>query len=241
MNTWEYLAYAEAAETNRRLDDISQSNDSYRRSQAQSRLDSDMNYLFQSLYKTRRDISKINLSSVEKLKQEMSYRYNQIFYRTKPEKNILYMLMIVLMGVLSVVVYGITQNSYLIAIPFVIIVYSLYKMIQIKDKIYKYDQTTQYRKYEVYRTKLKYYELSSFGLYSKYYIDIKTREVLSLLLQEGNSASVYLAREAVYELFGFQANGQIEDLEHVIYWNHDLMKLYDDITLEQAQTYLNIN
>ncbi len=240
MSSWEYLAYAEAADTNKKLDEISEQNEYYRASQKKSRLENDLNYLFQALHKAQGDVSGINLAAVENLKQDMNSGYRSIFNHQKAEKNVLYPILIGFISLIAIAGYAISKSDSVVIIPFMLILYFIYKMSEIKNRIRHYEEAVRNKTGEVHRTKLHYPDLTSFGLYAKYYIDRKTREVLNLLLEQGkDDESVYLARKAVYKLFGFESDPRIENLQHVLSWNNDLMRLYDNITYEEAHARVN--
>jgi len=237
MNTWEYLVYAESVETNRRLETIEKDNEAYRESQKQSRLNNNISYLFQELYKNKGDISKVNLSSVETLKQDMSYRYHTRFNRPKPKANLIYVFVSLLMLLL---IMSTEKPSLWVIVPVAIIVYCVYEIINIGNSIEFYEKNIQNKKDEVYKTRLKYSNLSTYGLYAKYYIDFKTKDILALLIEQDKGINVYLARGALYKLFGFKDSGR-EDLSYILQWNRDLISLYDAITPAEAQEYLKKN
>jgi hypothetical protein len=241
-NTWEMLAYFEASEANKKLDEIREDNEAHRQRQEQLSIDKDINYLLQELYRVRGDVSKVNLFSVEKIKRDIERRYHFIYSRRRPEKNVLYIILIVFMSIASITVYAITKNSVVAGIPSMIILYSIYQMIQIKNNINSYDSNIERKKNEVYFLKHKYGNtLTALGLFSKYYIDDKTEGVLNQLIIQGESpSSVFSARKSLYKLFGFEVDPrEDEDLRRLWSWNYDLLTMYDHISMEDANKNLN--
>ncbi len=241
-NTWEMLAYFEASEANKKLDEIREDNEAHRQRQEQLSIDKDINYLLQELYRVRGDVSKVNLFSVEKIKRDIERRYHSIYSHRRPEKNVLYIIVIVFMSIAAIAGYAITKNSVVAGIPSMIILYSIYQMIQIQNSINSYNNNIETKKNEVYFFKQKYGNtLTAFGLFSKYYIDDKTEGVLNQLMLQGESpSSVYTARKSLYKLFGFEVDPrEDEDLRRLWSWNYDLLTMYDHTPIEDANKHVN--
>jgi len=237
---WNVLTYLEASEANSKLASLEEY-EAERIADANRdkvlKLENELINLLQSLYRNNNDISKVDLSHAEALDNYINGRYLvKRNHSKKPVRSItvkrnlvISSLLLVLIAVLPFLALWLKLIVGGGIVFYILSIWSKDKNIQ--KRIENYELYIEQNKGKMVELKQRFPNLSSRGVFFKYFIDNKCKNIISILGNTHDECDLYRSLKSVYEIFELPADTSFDyPINSIEAMNHDLMLIFDETT-----------
>jgi len=201
------------------------------------KLENELINLLQSLYRNNSDISKIDLSHVEALNNYIHGRYlakrnhskKPVRRNTTKRNLVISSLLLVLIAVLPFLALWLKLITGGGIVFYILSIWSEDKNIQ--KRIENYERYVEQNRGKIVELKQRFPNLSSRGVFFKYFIDNKCKNIISILGKTHDECDLYRSLKSVYEIFELPADTSFDyPINSIEAMNHDLMIIFDETT-----------
>lgn len=237
---WNALTYLEASEANSKLASLEEY-EAERAADANRdkvlKLENELINLLQSLYRNNSDISKIDLSHVEALNNYIHGRYlakrnhskKPVRSNTTKRNLVISSLLLVLIAVLPFLALWLKLITGGGIVFYILSIWSEDKNIQ--KRIENYERYVEQNRGKIVELKQRFPNLSSRGVFFKYFIDNKCKNIISILGKTHDECDLYRSLKSVYGIFELRADTSFDyPINSIEAMNHDLMIIFDETT-----------
>lgn len=239
---WNVLTYLEASEANSKLTSLEEY-EAERAADANRdkvlKLENELINLLQSLYRNNSDISKVDLSHVEALDNYINGRYlvkrnhskKPVRSNTIKRNLVISSLLLVIIAVLPFLALWLKLITGGGIVFYILSIWSEDKNIQ--KRIENYERYVEQNRGKIVELRQRFPNLSSRGVFFKYFIDNKCKNIISILGKTHDECDLYRSLKSVYEIFELHTDTSFDyPINSIEAMNHDLMVIFDETTAE---------
>lgn len=248
MSMWNMLTFLEISDTNAKIDSLSRDYEEYREEQEAEKkqaISDNIAVLFQELYTKNNDISKIDLSIIPNIKNLINTRYinyENIDHNSKHNYGTISFAIILSAAIFFILTMlnNDSMNPIILTVLLIIAGFFLFSsilnIINRHKFIENFNIKSENQMKELPILKTRFPDLSSYGIYLKWYLDFKCKDTIELLKKQDDAFDPYETLKKLYTLFDLDANPEISvDKSFINSLNKKVIEHYDNLPIPDVE------